>query len=248
MKSGHQSVDGVHYVFCISAEHLPLLRQNYAMGIPFEELDLQFFLQGADLLRDCRLGDKPVSYTHLDVYKRQSLQSIITRRIDPAEAALITVGQFHSGTKNNIVSGKTKFSGIIRTLNLENRSFIKEEIEDVYKRQGYGRISQLHISAGIGFVTGWQTHTEFHSGHIVEPYLVIHLIETPGFDHPGRRLNVDYIAAQLMLKSVFRNTPGAITAHLSQTSICIIKKHLKIAALCWPINHHKACLLYTSFR
>ena len=55
-----------------------------------------------------------------------ALQSIITRKIDPAEAALITVGQFHSGTKNNIISGETKFSGIIRTLNME---------QDVYKRQ-----------------------------------------------------------------------------------------------------------------
>lgn len=60
-----------------------------------------------------------------------NLQAIITRRMDPADAALITVGQFHSGTKNNIVSGETKFSGIIRTLNLENRSFIKAQIEQV---------------------------------------------------------------------------------------------------------------------
>lgn len=60
-----------------------------------------------------------------------NLQSIITRRIDPAEAALITVGRFHSGTKNNIVSGETKFSGIIRTLNLKNRSYVKEQIEQV---------------------------------------------------------------------------------------------------------------------
>ena len=60
-----------------------------------------------------------------------ALQSIITRKIDPAEAALITVGQFHSGTKNNIISGETKFSGIIRTLNMEHRSFIKEQIEGI---------------------------------------------------------------------------------------------------------------------
>lgn len=68
-----------------------------------------------------------------------SLQSIITRRIDPAEAALITVGQFHSGTKNNIIPGETKFSGIIRTLNMENRSFIKSEIEKICSAtaQGY---------------------------------------------------------------------------------------------------------------
>lgn len=60
-----------------------------------------------------------------------ALQSVITRRIDPAEAALITVGQFHSGTKNNIVSGETKFSGIIRSLNLKNRSYIKSQIEQI---------------------------------------------------------------------------------------------------------------------
>ena len=58
-----------------------------------------------------------------------SLQSVITRRLDPAETALITVGQFHSGTKNNIVSGEAKFSGIIRTLNLHTRTFIKKELK-----------------------------------------------------------------------------------------------------------------------
>lgn len=58
-----------------------------------------------------------------------ALQSIITRRLDPAETGLITVGQFHSGTKNNVIPGETKFSGIIRTLNLANRDKIKAEIE-----------------------------------------------------------------------------------------------------------------------
>lgn len=60
-----------------------------------------------------------------------ALQSIITRKLDPAETGLITVGQFHSGTKNNVIPGETKFSGIIRTLNLENRSKIKEEIKKI---------------------------------------------------------------------------------------------------------------------
>lgn len=69
-----------------------------------------------------------------------SIQSIVTRRIEPAEAALITVGQFHSGTKNNIIPEETKFSGIIRTLNVENRSFIKNEIKRLCQTiaEGYG--------------------------------------------------------------------------------------------------------------
>ncbi|MBR3785839.1 MAG: amidohydrolase [Firmicutes bacterium] len=60
-----------------------------------------------------------------------ALQSIITRRLDPADTGLITVGQFHSGTKNNVIPGETKFSGIIRTLNLENREKLKEEIKRI---------------------------------------------------------------------------------------------------------------------
>ncbi len=76
-----------------------------------------------------------------------SLQSIITRKIDPAEAALITVGQFHSGTKNNIISGETRFSGIIRTLNMENRSFIKKQIEEVCTAtaQAYGAVCSIEF-------------------------------------------------------------------------------------------------------
>ena len=59
------------------------------------------------------------------------LQSIITRRINPVEPALITIGRFHSGTKNNIIAGEAEFSGIIRTLNLENRELIKSQIKQV---------------------------------------------------------------------------------------------------------------------
>ena len=60
-----------------------------------------------------------------------TIQSIITRRINPVEPALITIGRFHSGTKNNIVAGEAEFSGIIRTLNLENRELIKSQIRQI---------------------------------------------------------------------------------------------------------------------
>jgi amidohydrolase len=58
-----------------------------------------------------------------------SLQSIITRNVDPAEAALITVGTFNSGTKENIISGEAKFAGIIRVLNMKNQEPIKKRLE-----------------------------------------------------------------------------------------------------------------------
>lgn len=56
------------------------------------------------------------------------LQSIITRRTDPAEPVLITVGKFQSGTKENIISGEARFSGIIRSLQMHNMAPVKEHI------------------------------------------------------------------------------------------------------------------------
>lgn len=76
-----------------------------------------------------------------------TLQSIVTRRIDPADPALITVGRFNGGTKNNIVSGEAKFSGIIRTLNLENRDLIKAQIEQICNStaEAYGATCEIEF-------------------------------------------------------------------------------------------------------
>ena len=60
-----------------------------------------------------------------------TIQTIITRRVDPSDPALVTIGQFNSGTKNNIIAGEAKFSGIIRTLNLANRELIKTQIKQI---------------------------------------------------------------------------------------------------------------------
>lgn len=60
-----------------------------------------------------------------------SLQSIITRHIHPVDAALITVGKFHSGTAGNIIPDETTFTGIIRVLDMKNREFIKTKLAEL---------------------------------------------------------------------------------------------------------------------
>lgn len=57
-----------------------------------------------------------------------SLQSIITRHIHPVDAALITVGKFNSGTAGNIIPDESTFKGIIRVLDMKNRTLIKDEL------------------------------------------------------------------------------------------------------------------------
>lgn len=60
-----------------------------------------------------------------------ALQSVVSRNLDPLASGVVTVGTFNSGTKANIISGKTTCSGIIRALSLESRAFIKERVKRI---------------------------------------------------------------------------------------------------------------------
>ena len=57
-------------------------------------------------------------------------QSIISRRIDPREEAVITIGSFKGGEVNNIVCDKVEMLGTIRTMSFETREYIKETTEN----------------------------------------------------------------------------------------------------------------------
>jgi amidohydrolase len=50
-----------------------------------------------------------------------ALQTMVTRRIDAFEPSVITVGQFHAGTKRNIIPDEAMFEATIRSFNPEVR-------------------------------------------------------------------------------------------------------------------------------
>lgn len=60
-----------------------------------------------------------------------SLQSILTRRMDPVDSVLITVGKFNSGVKENVISGEARFSGTIRSLDMDAMAKIKAYLADL---------------------------------------------------------------------------------------------------------------------
>lgn len=61
------------------------------------------------------------------------LQQIVSRRINPTDPAVLTVGSFHAGSAFNIIAGEAKLSGTVRTFNIEVREQIIEEMERVIK-------------------------------------------------------------------------------------------------------------------
>lgn len=74
-----------------------------------------------------------------------SLQSIISRNLDPANPGLISVGQFHSGNRNNIIPRDAVISGIIRALDQDTQKLIKQNLIRVAKNtaEAFGAESDI---------------------------------------------------------------------------------------------------------
>lgn len=59
------------------------------------------------------------------------LRSIISREIDPLNAALITIGRIYGGTAVNIISEAVTLDGTVRTFDPDMRDFIQTRIEEI---------------------------------------------------------------------------------------------------------------------
>jgi amidohydrolase len=58
----------------------------------------------------------------------QAIHQVISRRLDPVEEGVITVGTIEGGTKDNIIADKVTMTGTIRSFSLENRQFLHHEL------------------------------------------------------------------------------------------------------------------------
>lgn len=72
-----------------------------------------------------RANDMIVAGAHLIT----ALQSIISRNVDPLDAAVITIGRLESGTKQNIIAGRARLEGTIRTLTAQAMPVVKGRIQ-----------------------------------------------------------------------------------------------------------------------
>lgn len=59
------------------------------------------------------------------------IQQIVSRTLPPLESAVVTVGQIHGGTADNIIASKVTISGTARSLKTEVSDKIKESMEEI---------------------------------------------------------------------------------------------------------------------
>ena len=60
-----------------------------------------------------------------------TLQTIVSRRVDPSESAVVTIGSIHGGTKSNVIPDEVKLELTVRSYTAEVRQLLIASIEDM---------------------------------------------------------------------------------------------------------------------
>lgn len=78
------------------------------------------------------------------------LQQIVSRTLAPLEPAVLTVGQIHGGTADNIIANRVVISGTVRTLRSEVSDKIKESMEEIAQgiAKSFKGKANVHYFAG----------------------------------------------------------------------------------------------------
>lgn len=81
-----------------------------------------------------------------------ALQSVVSRRLDPIEAGVVTVGTIHGGTQDNIIPESVTLTGTLRGLS-----------SDVYDQL----VREVRHTLGVVRALGGDLHVEFTTGYPV---------------------------------------------------------------------------------
>jgi hippurate hydrolase len=92
-----------------------------------------------------------------------ALQLMITRSFDAFDPVVITVGQFHAGTKANIIPDTAEFQATIRTFSAANRTRIQAEAVRLCNSiaEGYGLKADVKIVEQYPVTVNNDSHAQF---------------------------------------------------------------------------------------
>jgi len=62
-----------------------------------------------------------------------ALQTIISRSVNPLDAAVLSVGRFSAGTANNVIAASSRLAGTVRSFNKEIRALVRKRMEEIVK-------------------------------------------------------------------------------------------------------------------
>lgn len=95
--------------------------------------------------------DKNIDALSIGAKVVTAMESFMSRRIDPFDSAIFSVGIFQSGSAKNVVAETARIAGTIRCQREETRTFILENMERIVKGicDAFGATSHIDILHGL---------------------------------------------------------------------------------------------------
>jgi hippurate hydrolase len=90
-----------------------------------------------------------------------ALQTIVSRSVDPLDAAVVSMCEFHAGNANNVIPQTARLSGTARSLTAEVRDLIEQRVRE--------------IVAGVAQMSGARIKLDYERSY---PVLINHAAET----------------------------------------------------------------------
>lgn len=79
-----------------------------------------------------------------------ALQTIVSRRLNPARAGVVTVGAIHAGSAPNIIPERAKLVGTLRAVDSQTRQLLQEEVRVIAESVAAAHRVQVNVSLDSG--------------------------------------------------------------------------------------------------
>jgi len=92
-----------------------------------------------------------------------ALQSIVSRNVDPRQAAVVTVGSIHGGEASNVIPDSVELKLTIRSFDAEVRRQLEERIPALARAQAesFGATAEVSYHRGFPALTNHAAETQF---------------------------------------------------------------------------------------
>jgi amidohydrolase len=103
--------------------------------------------KGGHAARPHRTIDPVVVGSHVVL----ALQSVVARRVDPQEAAVLSITQFHAGSTGNVISEEAVLNGTVRTLRPE----VQDEVQELLTAMAVATAAAHGAEAVVEYERGY---------------------------------------------------------------------------------------------
>ncbi|MGN6139572.1 MAG: M20 aminoacylase family protein [Ralstonia sp.] len=92
-----------------------------------------------------------------------AIQTLVSRNVDPAEVAVVTVGSIQCGFANNVIADSATLQLSVRSFNPDIRYLLRKRIADLVhaQAQSYGATAEVDYVMGYPVVFNHEKETEF---------------------------------------------------------------------------------------